>query len=184
MPHMSEDEVDAFLEDSIQLSRMATVDEGGHPYVQPMWFLRDGDRLLVSPREQSRWLAHIRNDPRVCLSIDEQTLPHRKVTIRGVATIEQEIGTDAEWLETYRRIVHKYWDPQPGNDYIESTKHLSRALVSIPYAYGAEGVTNWRSILEGDDYAGIWASRYWKAYTPGREAEGGPSGAESVPTSR
>jgi nitroimidazol reductase NimA-like FMN-containing flavoprotein (pyridoxamine 5'-phosphate oxidase superfamily) len=182
MPHMSETEVHAYLGEPNHLLRLATVDETGHPYLVPIWFALDGDEILVSPREQSAWLRHIQNDPRVCASVDEQVLPHRKLTIQATARIVHEPGHDAEWLDTYRTIVRRYWAPDAAEDYIESTKHLSRALVAIPYVFGAAGVTNWRSITPGEDYAGIWATRYWEPHIRGRADSGGPTGAESVHT--
>lgn len=184
MPHMSESEVDAFLAEPGHLCRLATVDASGFPYVQPLWFLREQGRILVSPRERSLWLEHIREDPRVCLSIDEQVLPHRKLTVRARARIAFDVGRDAEWLDVYRQIVRRYWDAESGEQYIDSTKQLSRALVEIPYSYGADGVTNWRSIEDGDEYAGIWASRYWIPYTAGREQGSGPAAGQSAPRGR
>ena len=41
------------------------------------------DDLLFTPRGPSVFLANIRRDPRVGLSIDEDPLPYRKLTVRG-----------------------------------------------------------------------------------------------------
>jgi nitroimidazol reductase NimA-like FMN-containing flavoprotein (pyridoxamine 5'-phosphate oxidase superfamily) len=182
MPHMSEPELHAYLAEPNHLMRLGTIDGRGYPYVVPIWFALDGNRLLVSPREKSAWLQHIIDDPRVCASIDEQVLPHRKVMVQAEAEVVYGPGRDAEWLDTYRTIVRRYWEPVAAEDYIESTKHLSRALVSIPFEFGAAGVTNWRSITPGEDYSGIWAKRYWEPHIAGREAGTGPTGKEAVHT--
>jgi nitroimidazol reductase NimA-like FMN-containing flavoprotein (pyridoxamine 5'-phosphate oxidase superfamily) len=84
MPKLSPDEVDAFLDERGHLLRVATVDADGHPSVVPIWFVRVGDDILFTPRGPSVFLANIRRDPRVGLSIDEDALPYRKVTVRGV----------------------------------------------------------------------------------------------------
>jgi len=181
MPRMNEEEVLGYLAEPGHLCRLATIDESGSPYVQPMWFTLNDGKLLVSPREKSLWLANLRMEPRVCVLIDEETLPHRKVTIKGEAKIAFDVGRDDEWLDVYRGIVERYWDPKSAAEYIDSTKQLSRALVEVPFAYDSDGVTNWRSLNGGEDYSGIWASRYWEPFTLGREEGTGPLEGQDAP---
>ena len=83
MPQLSAAEIDAFLDEPGHLLRLATIDDDGYPRVVPIWFIRQGDDLLFTPRGPSVFLANIRRDPRVGLSIDEDPLPYRKVTVRG-----------------------------------------------------------------------------------------------------
>ena len=85
MPQLTPDEVDAFLDEPGHLLRVGTVDDDGFPRVVPIWFIRRDEEILFTPRGPSVFLANIRRDPRVGLSIDEDPLPYRKVTVRGTA---------------------------------------------------------------------------------------------------
>ena len=87
MPRLVAAERDAFLAEPGHLVRIATVDDDGLPLLVPAWFIHRYDALLVTPRERSAWLAHLRRDPRTCFAVDEEALPYRKVVARGSVTI-------------------------------------------------------------------------------------------------
>src|SRR4028118_1712947 len=80
---MTTEEVQQFLDEPRRLVRIGTVDGSGAPHVVPTWFIvRDGT-FLVTPRERSAWLSHLRADPRVCFTVDEERSLQRKVGLRG-----------------------------------------------------------------------------------------------------
>src|SRR4028118_1587755 len=61
---MTTEEVQQFLDEPRHLVRIGTVDPSGAPHVVPTWFIvRDGT-FLVTPRERSSWLPHLRGRPR------------------------------------------------------------------------------------------------------------------------
>jgi PPOX class probable F420-dependent enzyme len=161
MPVMNEAERDAFLADPGILMRIATVDAEGQPLVVPIWFLHEGDQIWFTPRQASEWLAHIRQDPRVALCIDEQNAPWRKVIVRGRAHIVHELGEDDTWRERYRAIARRYVPPEAADAYVDVTDDQPRALLAV--SLSRSEVRCWRMPLEGESYRGIWADRY---YTP------------------
>lgn len=162
MPRMTEAEVDAFLAEPGHHVSIATVGPDGHPHVVPAWFLRRGGRIYVTPRARSEWLAHLRHDPRTCFSIDEEPLPYRKVTIRDEVEIVHEPGEDDAWRDIYRAIALRYWAVAPTDDYLDTTGHLPRALIALPFDYHSRQTTTWRLPVPGEDDTGIWARRYWE----------------------
>ena len=83
MPRMTASEQAEFLDAPGILMRIGTVRADGRPLVTPIWFLHEGGAIWFTPRENSEWLANLRRDPRVCLDIDEQALPYRKVIVDG-----------------------------------------------------------------------------------------------------
>jgi nitroimidazol reductase NimA-like FMN-containing flavoprotein (pyridoxamine 5'-phosphate oxidase superfamily) len=163
---MTESEVEGFLAEPGHHVRIATVDADGGPLVVPAWFLYRDGLVYVTPRARSEWLDHLRRDPRACVSIDEEPRPYRKVTIRGRVEILHEPGEDDAWRDIYRAIALRYWEPAPTTAYLDRTRHLGRALVALPFAYGAPGSTTWRLPLPGEDPDGIWADRYWADSQP------------------
>ena len=132
MPQLTPAEVDAFLDEPGHLLRVGTVDDDGFPRVVPIWFIRRDDEILFTPRGPSVFLANIRRDPRVGLSIDEDPLPYRKVTVRGTARIVHDVGDDDEWRDLYRSIAKRYVPAEVADAYVDDTIDQPRALIGVP----------------------------------------------------
>jgi PPOX class probable F420-dependent enzyme len=160
MPTLSESEVTAFLDEPGHLLRLATTDEDGYPRVVPIWFIRQGDEILFTPRGPSVFLANIRRDPRVALSIDEDPLPYRKVTVQGDARIVHDVGNDDEWRDLYRAIAKRYVPAEAADAYVDDTIDQPRALIGVQVG-GASRTTTWRMPVADEDGTGIWARRYY-----------------------
>jgi PPOX class probable F420-dependent enzyme len=160
MPVLSPSEVDAFLDEPGHLLRLATTDEDGFPRLVPIWFIRRDDEILFTPRGPSVFLANIRRDPRVALSIDEDPLPYRKVTVQGTARIVHDLGADDEWRELYRMIAKRYVPAEGADAYVDNTIDQPRALIGVPLG-GASRLTTSRMPVGDEDGTGIWARRYY-----------------------
>jgi PPOX class probable F420-dependent enzyme len=159
MPKMTADEVRAFLDEDGHLVRIGTVDEDGWPRVVPTWFLRQGDDLVFTPRSPAAFLANLRRDPHVALSIDEDRLPYRKVTVQGTARTLYEPGADDEWRDLYRAIACRYVPNEVADAYIEHTIDQPRALIAVSTTDAR--VTTWRMPAVGEAPTGIWARHYY-----------------------
>lgn len=159
MPKMSHDEVLAFLAEPGHLVRIGNVDRDGMPRVVPTWFVGVDGEVLFTPRAPAAFLANIRRDARIGLSIDEDALPYRKVTVQGRARIVHEPGADDVWRELYRTIAKRYVPAEAADAYVDGTIDQPRALVAVPLAGSV--VTTWRMPVEGEDPTGIWHRRYY-----------------------
>jgi len=134
MPQLSAAETEAFLDETGHLLRLATVDDDGYPRVVPIWFIRQGDDLLFTPRGPSVFLANIRRDPRIALTVDEDALPYRKVTVQGTARVLHEPGDDDVWRDLYRVIATRYIPGEQADDYIQNTiDHMHEVGVRDPH---------------------------------------------------
>lgn len=162
MPALSADARSAFLNERGILCRIATIQPSGAPHVTPVWFAFEGGEVLITPRAESSWLANIRREPRVALTIDEEAGPYRKVTVEGAARIVFEPGNDDAWRDTYRGIARRYVEPAGAEAYIQATIDQPRALIAVPLA--GSKVRTWRMPVPGEAYQGIWHERY---YAPG-----------------
>jgi nitroimidazol reductase NimA-like FMN-containing flavoprotein (pyridoxamine 5'-phosphate oxidase superfamily) len=160
MPKLTDPETSAFLAEPGHLARIATVDAEGAPLVVPVWFLQRDGQILITPRERSEWLGHLRRDPRVCISIDEEALPYRKVILRGAMRILHDVGEDDVWRETYRAIAERYIPADAADFYIRETIDQPRALAGLEIAKAE--VTTWRMPVGDEPYSGIWARRYYR----------------------
>jgi PPOX class probable F420-dependent enzyme len=159
MPKMDEAEVLGFLDEPGHLVRIANVDADGWPRVVPTWFVRQGDDIVFTPRAPAVFLANIRRDPRIALTIDEDALPYRKVTVQGTARVLHEPGDDDVWRGLYRVIATRYIPDEQADDYIQNTIDQPRALIGVSMADAR--TTTWRMPVEDEAPTGIWARRYY-----------------------
>jgi len=159
MPKLTAAERDECLAAPGLIMNIATVGIDGAPLVTPIWFVHEEGRIWFTPRQHSEWLAHIRHDNRVALSVDETTIPYRKVVVRGTAALDYEVGNDDLWRDRYRRIAERYISVEDANAYVDGTDDQPRALCSVDL--GRSEVRSWRMPVDDEPYHGIWARRYW-----------------------
>jgi PPOX class probable F420-dependent enzyme len=167
VPPLSAAERADFLEQPGILCRIATLRPDGAPHVTPIWFIHEDGAIFLTPRAESAWLGHLRSDPRVALTIDDQLSPYRKVTVEGRAEFEHELGEDEAWRDLYRRIAKRYVPPEAAEHYVQETIDQPRALIRVPLA--GSKVRTWRMPVAGEPYTGIWHKRY---YVPGSKMAG------------
>jgi PPOX class probable F420-dependent enzyme len=160
MPLMTSPEQAEFLDSPGVLARIGTVRADGRPLVTPIWFLHQDGAIWFTPREKSEWLANLRRDPRVCLDIDEQALPYRKVIVEGEAELVHDLGEDDRWRDRYRRIARRYGPEGMVEEYIQETIDQPRALMCV--RLDRARVRSWRMPLEGEAYEGMWHRRYFR----------------------
>ena len=68
---------------------LTTVGDDGTPQPNPVWFLWDGDGLVVYNVQTAQRLRHVRTRPRVSLSFDGDGRGGDIVVITGVAEVVQ-----------------------------------------------------------------------------------------------
>ena len=159
MPKLDDAEVRDLLEEPGHLVRIGTVDASGYPRVVPTWFIRVDDDIVFTPRAPAAFLANIRRDARIGLSIDEDALPYRKLTVQGDARIVQEPGDDDAWRDLYRSIAARYIGTDAANAYVDATIDQPRALIAVSLTDST--TSSWRMPIEDEPGTGIWARRYY-----------------------
>ena len=165
MPRLSRVETLTFLGEREHLLRLATVDADGMPRLAPVWCTHEPSAddglgtLLFTPRERSVFLANLRRDPRLALSIDEDALPYRKVSVQGRVRIVHDIGNDDAWRDIYRAIACRYLDDAGADRYLAATHDQPRALLAVDLDDAS--VTSWRMAIGDEPATGIWAAPYY-----------------------
>ena len=162
MPQLTNKERLTFLGEREVLMRIGVVRPDGSPLVTPIWFIHDSDTIYFTPRAKSEWFECLKQDSRVSLCIDEQTLPYRKVVVEGDAEMIHDIGEDDVWRDLYRKIALRYGAKEMADAYIQNTIDQERALFRVQMENSK--VRTWRMPLEGESVTGIWHNRY---YAPG-----------------
>jgi hypothetical protein len=136
------------------------------PRISPVWWThqpgRDDDSLgsvLFTPRERSAFLSNLRRDARIALSIDEDALPYRKLSVQGRAQIVHDVGNDDAWRDIYREIAGRYLDADGAERYLAATHDQPRALLAVDLDDAT--VTTWRMPIGDEPATGIWAAQYY-----------------------
>lgn len=153
---LTPDELDELLRRPI-LARLATVRPDGAPSIVPVWIEWDGEAAWIVARARSGFVADIRTEPRVCLSVVADDDPDRRAQLSGRAELVGEPGPLAgPSLDMARRMALRY-EGEPGAAYIERSRDWERVLVRLV----PDRIVSWKSA--------DWHPRYAPA-TAGRSA--------------
>src|ERR1700709_276028 len=131
MPKLTDHERDAFLSEPGHLVRIATVDADGFPRNVPLWFILHDGMIVFTPRLRTVLLDNVRRDPRIGLTIDEEALPYRKVTVQGHVEVLHEPGEDDVWRDLYLDIALRYVPDEGARAYVSGTDDQPRALLGV-----------------------------------------------------
>ena len=131
MPGLTPEQVDKLLAGPI-IARLATVKPDGSPYLVPVWEYWEDGAMYIIPREKSRFMEYIKNEPRVAVSCADDVDPdHPRILIEGTAEIvEGPVKMAGRVLEIAREMVVRYAG-EPGLAYLESTIDNPRYLLKI-----------------------------------------------------
>ena len=125
---LAHDEVDEFLAEG-RIARLGCLDGDGWPYVVPVWHEWDGSAFWVVARRRSVWAAHLQNDGRCGLAIDEDGR-QRKVLAQCRAEIVEEPCLDGRWVPVAERMSVRYLG-ENGPNYLVPTLDKPRWLIRL-----------------------------------------------------
>ena len=127
MAKMTGEQLDVFLAQPL-IARLGVVTDAGDPYVVPIWYEWDNDRLLFAVREKANYVPALRSGRRACMSIAEDHGDLRRALITGRVEVVREAAPDTgEWLERSRAMCRRYLGDAGGDDYQDET--LSRPCI-------------------------------------------------------
>lgn len=124
--------------DAAMIAHLTAVSPSGQPQTTPVWFLRDGDELVVYNKPKSPRLDSVASNDRVSLTLRGDAAGDGAVTIEGRARVDDTIPPAHEWPE----YIAKYgksisglgWTPQ------EFAEGYSVAITITPTRVRAWGV--------------------------------------------
>ena len=109
--------------ESTTMAHLATVDARGRPQVNPVWFLWDGEHVLLSIRPVAQKYKNLRNDEHVAMSFLDPSNPQRYVEISG-EVVEWELFLDLTFVN---QLARKY----TGADYTRGYPGEERYKVTV-----------------------------------------------------
>ena len=126
---LTEEEMNEFLAGN-PFCRIGSIDEEGWPYVVPCWFEYSDGGFYIIPRAKSVWARYIKNNPKVFLCIDDETIYNNRVLVRGEATVLEEPNLGGKWVEIATRMSVRYLG-EHGPKYLEPTLTEPRWLLFV-----------------------------------------------------
>jgi len=73
-----------------QVATLATIGSDGRPHLSEMWFLADGDTVMLSLNTARQKMKNLRANPAATLLILDLANPYRYLEIRGDAEITRD----------------------------------------------------------------------------------------------
>lgn len=92
---MLTDEMREFLKKPL-IARMTTLDSNGYPHIVPVWYLLDGDDIVVTSMQKTRKNGHIKNNAKGALTVGGQPGDGGGYLFKGDWEIEPD--PDNAWL--------------------------------------------------------------------------------------
>jgi len=107
---------------------IATVRPDGQPVTVATWYVLDGDRILVNMEDSRKRLDHLRQDPRVSLTVLDEASWYTHVSMQGrvVALVDDDDKADID------RIARHY----TGRDYQVRDRGRISAWIEIDRWHG------------------------------------------------
>lgn len=119
-------------------ARLAYVWTDGTPRVVPIWFQWNGSELVMATPPKAPKLKALAVNPKVSLTIDDNTFPHKVLLIRGTASLQGVDGIVPE----YALAAERYFGKEQGEAWLNQLRGMVPSMVRI-------GVTpEWVGLLD------------------------------------
>jgi hypothetical protein len=111
-------------------ARLAYVWTDGTPRVVPIWYHWNGQAFVLGTPDKAPKLKALRKNPKVALTIDDNTFPHQVLLVRGTARLEPVNGIVPE----YALAADRYFGEQQGKAWVAQLASMVQQMVRITIA--------------------------------------------------
>jgi Pyridoxamine 5'-phosphate oxidase len=108
-------------------ARLAYVWPDGTPRVIPIWFHWNGHDIVMASPPKAPKLRALAKNPKVALTIDDNTFPHKVLLIRGTVRLEPVEGIVPE----YEACAARYFDPELAKGWLGQLRTMVSSMVRI-----------------------------------------------------
>ena len=108
-------------------ARMAYISTDGTPRVIPIWFHWNGSEFVMGTPPKAPKLKALAKNPKVALTIDDNTFPHKVLMVRGTARTEPVQGVVPE----YAKCADRYFGPEQGKAWVGQVATLLPSMVRV-----------------------------------------------------
>ena len=108
-------------------ARLGYVWSDGTPRVVPIWFHWNNSAFVLATMPKAPKLKALKANPKVALTIDDNTYPHKILMVRGTASLENVAGLVPEFELAARR----YFGDAEGAAWIQEMRPRVAGMVRI-----------------------------------------------------
>ena len=108
-------------------ARLAYIWTDDTPRVIPIWFHWNGREIVMATPPKAPKLKALAKNPKVSLTIDDNTFPHKVLLIRGSARLDSVEGIVPE----YAAAAERYFDPELAKAWLGQLRTLVSSMVRI-----------------------------------------------------
>lgn len=108
-------------------ARLAYIWTDGTPRVIPIWFHWNGKEFVMGTPPKAPKLKALAKNPRVALTIDDNTFPHKVLLVRGTARTETVDGVVPE----YAVAAERYFGPEQGRAWVAQLGSMLSSMVRV-----------------------------------------------------
>jgi PPOX class probable F420-dependent enzyme len=122
-------------------ARLAYVWTDGTPRVVPIWFHWDGENFVLGTPPKAPKLKALARNPKVAITIDDNTFPHKVLSVRGTAHLETVDGVVPE----YALAAERYFGREQGQAWVRQLSATIPQMVRIVVAPEWVGVLDFQT---------------------------------------
>jgi len=89
------------------IARLSTIDPDGYPHTVPVWFMLDGEDIVIISDRGTRKVAHILANPKGAITIGGDSRDGSGYLLKGDLSIEAD--PDDVWV---RKLTYRYEPPE------------------------------------------------------------------------
>jgi PPOX class probable F420-dependent enzyme len=119
-------------------ARLAYIGTDGTPRVVPIWFHWNGLEFVMGTPPQAPKLKALAKNPKVALTIDDNSFPHKVLQVRGTARLENVDGIVPE----YALAAERYFGAAQGQAWVKQLRGMVSGMVRITIT------PEWASLLD------------------------------------
>ncbi len=108
-------------------ARLAYVWTDGTPRVIPIWFHWNGREFVLGTPSKAPKLKALAKNPKVALTIDDNTFPHKVLLVRGTVRMQTVSGIVPE----YALAAERYFGSQQGKAWVAQMASMISEMVRI-----------------------------------------------------
>jgi PPOX class probable F420-dependent enzyme len=97
MTTMTREQWHEFVMAGTRTGKLAVTRPDGRPHVTPIWFVLDGDDVILNTGANTVKGRAMRRDPRVSLAVDDQQPPYSFVIVEGTAELSEDLAELRRW---------------------------------------------------------------------------------------
>ncbi|MGP3952910.1 PPOX class F420-dependent oxidoreductase [Streptomyces sp. 7N604] len=125
---MTHDEWHAFVSQGTRTGKLATVRPDGSPHVAPVWFVLDGDDLVLTTGKNTVKGRNLAHDSRVAICVEDDRPPFAFATLQGHAELSEDLSEMRRWTT---RIAARYMGTERAEEFGKRNAVPGELLVRV-----------------------------------------------------